>query len=152
MKDELEESRSSSSGHGGSGSPNPARRSMESSNSAHGARSPLHPRAGAAGSGARKPPGEATPTRKSHSRFVDPPERVAAPLPKFGQWDVNNPSSADEFSAIFEDAVVEKRGDSRGGGIAYGYSDRDRSSSSFDRKKPKSITERLCCCFTPRIG
>ncbi|KAJ8615634.1 hypothetical protein MRB53_035006 [Persea americana] len=38
------------------------------------------------------------------------------PLPKFGEWDVNNPASAEGFTVIFSKARDEKRtnGNSRG--------------------------------------
>ncbi|KAK6920585.1 RIN4, pathogenic type III effector avirulence factor Avr cleavage site, partial [Dillenia turbinata] len=32
------------------------------------------------------------------------------PLPKFGEWDVNNPASADGFTVIFNKARDEKKG------------------------------------------
>lgn len=32
------------------------------------------------------------------------------PLPKFGEWDVNNPASADGFTVIFAKARDEKKG------------------------------------------
>ncbi|XP_052197620.1 protein NOI4 [Diospyros lotus] len=31
------------------------------------------------------------------------------PLPKFGEWDVNNPASADGFTVIFSKARDEKK-------------------------------------------
>lgn len=34
----------------------------------------------------------------------------ARPLPKFGEWDVNNPASADGFTVIFAKARDEKKG------------------------------------------
>lgn len=33
----------------------------------------------------------------------------AKPLPKFGEWDVNDPSSAEDFSIIFNKARTEKK-------------------------------------------
>ncbi|KAE9588910.1 hypothetical protein Lal_00012686 [Lupinus albus] len=32
------------------------------------------------------------------------------PLPKFGEWDVNNPASAEGFTVIFSKARDEKKG------------------------------------------
>ncbi|KAH7865577.1 hypothetical protein Vadar_008530 [Vaccinium darrowii] len=40
------------------------------------------------------------------------------PLPKFGEWDVNNPSSADGFTVIFNKARDEKRTAGTAGSIA----------------------------------
>ncbi|CAH8300396.1 unnamed protein product [Eruca vesicaria subsp. sativa] len=38
------------------------------------------------------------------------------PLPKFGEWDVNDPSSAEGFTVIFNKARNEKKGG--GGGVS----------------------------------
>ncbi|KAF5787363.1 putative RPM1-interacting protein 4/NOI4 [Helianthus annuus] len=40
---------------------------------------------------------------------------VGQPLPKFGEWDVNDPASADGFTVIFNKARNEKK---TGGGTA----------------------------------
>lgn len=40
---------------------------------------------------------------------------MGRPLPKFGEWDVNNPASADGFTVIFEKVRDEKK---TGGGTA----------------------------------
>ncbi|OMO81494.1 Pathogenic type III effector avirulence factor Avr cleavage site [Corchorus olitorius] len=34
---------------------------------------------------------------------------MSSPLPKFGEWDVNDPASAEGFTAIFNIARDEKR-------------------------------------------
>ncbi|RVW68972.1 hypothetical protein CK203_058556 [Vitis vinifera] len=49
--------------------------------------------------------------------FVDDKGR---PLPKFGEWDVNNPASAEGFTVIFSKARDEKKtnGAAAGGGGA----------------------------------
>ncbi|KAG8634938.1 hypothetical protein MANES_17G108550v8 [Manihot esculenta] len=40
---------------------------------------------------------------------------MAAPLPKFGDWDVNNPASAEGFTVIFSKARDEKKSNAAGG-------------------------------------
>nr|AWA44769.1 Nitrate-induced NOI protein [Saccharum officinarum] len=37
-------------------------------------------------------------------------EESGRPLPKFGEWDVNDPASADGFTVIFNKARDEKKG------------------------------------------
>ncbi|VVB17860.1 unnamed protein product [Arabis nemorensis] len=36
-------------------------------------------------------------------------EKKGKPLPKFGEWDVNNPASAEGFTVIFSKASDEKK-------------------------------------------
>ncbi|XP_062105567.1 protein NOI4 isoform X2 [Humulus lupulus] len=36
------------------------------------------------------------------------------PLPKFGEWDVNNPASAEGFTVIFSKARDEKKSNNNG--------------------------------------
>uniref|UniRef100_A0A7N0VF58 RIN4 pathogenic type III effector avirulence factor Avr cleavage site domain-containing protein n=1 Tax=Kalanchoe fedtschenkoi TaxID=63787 RepID=A0A7N0VF58_KALFE len=38
------------------------------------------------------------------------------PLPKFGEWDVNNPASAEGFTVIFNKARNDKKTGTSGGG------------------------------------
>lgn len=38
------------------------------------------------------------------------------PLPKFGEWDVNNPASAEGFTVIFTKARDEKKSNGAGAG------------------------------------
>ncbi|OAY71508.1 RPM1-interacting protein 4 [Ananas comosus] len=40
------------------------------------------------------------------------------PLPKFGEWDVNNPASAEGFTVIFQKARDEKKTSSNQGGAS----------------------------------
>ncbi|KAK7311092.1 hypothetical protein RJT34_08992 [Clitoria ternatea] len=40
------------------------------------------------------------------------------PLPKFGEWDVNNPASAEGFTVIFSKARDEKKGTTGAAGNA----------------------------------
>ncbi|KAK4392922.1 protein NOI4 [Sesamum angolense] len=48
------------------------------------------------------------------------------PLPKFGEWDVNNPASADGFTVIFAKARDEKKANGTAAAAA--------SQPSFDKK------------------
>lgn len=42
----------------------------------------------------------------------------ARPLPKFGEWDVNDPASADGFTVIFNKASDEKKTGGAAGNVA----------------------------------
>ncbi|GAB2275005.1 hypothetical protein Dimus_009773 [Dionaea muscipula] len=44
-----------------------------------------------------------------HGRIASIILDQAKPLPKFGEWDVNDPSSAEDFSIIFNKARTEKK-------------------------------------------
>ncbi|KAH6781760.1 RPM1-interacting protein 4 family protein [Perilla frutescens var. hirtella] len=59
------------------------------------------------------------------------------PLPKFGEWDVNNPASADGFTVIFAKARDEKKGKTVVGSPAPPNKEpsRSRSSQSYDPNK-----------------
>ncbi|KAL8097693.1 hypothetical protein AgCh_030707 [Apium graveolens] len=59
------------------------------------------------------------------------------PLPKFGEWDVNNPASADGFTVIFAKAK-----DDKGGGAANGGKQANNSKPQNDQPKKKWF-----CCF-----
>ncbi|KAL0917327.1 hypothetical protein M5K25_012382 [Dendrobium thyrsiflorum] len=39
------------------------------------------------------------------------------PLPKFGEWDVNNPASAEGFTVIFNKARDERKGNANPGAV-----------------------------------
>eukprot|EP00250_Pteridium_aquilinum_P007116 c16904_g1_i1 orf=285-929(-) len=76
--------------------------------------SPIHPQV--YGGRLGKKPGSASPAVDKKSDAVAPgtpsrnrPERYAAPLPKFGDWDVNNPSAGEGFTVIFDKARDEKK-------------------------------------------
>lgn len=43
-------------------------------------------------------------------------QQQGRPLPKFGEWDVNNPASADGFTVIFAKAKDDKGGAAANGG------------------------------------
>nr|AFK45254.1 unknown [Lotus japonicus] len=72
------------------------------------------------------------------NRGDETPEKGAA-VPKFGEWDVSNPASADGFTHIFNKVREERQG---GAGNALGTPERPhviRSQPSNDKVQ--------CCCF-----
>jgi len=144
-------SESANQRHGGRG-PNsvenprrPARHSGGSENSME--RSPLHPHARIPGrvGGAPSPSWEGgrgtfesshgTPVR---SRLrPESPDKSAA-VPKFGEWDESNPSSADGYTHIFNKVREEKQG---GGGKVPGLTNEPNSRNHIPDDSSTS------CCF-----
>ncbi|KAG6392853.1 hypothetical protein SASPL_147081 [Salvia splendens] len=61
-------------------------------------------------------------------------------LPKFGEWDVNNPASADGFTVIFAKARDEKAKGSAGGPEQPG-----RTESTAQHDAPRKMG--WLCCF-----
>ncbi|KAG8072214.1 hypothetical protein GUJ93_ZPchr0006g40936 [Zizania palustris] len=76
---------------------------------------------------------------------------AARPLPKFGEWDVNNPASADGFTVIFSKASDEKKGP------ANGHTSTRPSDSNNSRTTDKinsysrtnSSSKKWFCCVSP---
>ncbi|XP_051141075.1 protein NOI4-like [Andrographis paniculata] len=66
------------------------------------------------------------------------------PLPKFGEWDVNNPASADGFSVIFAKARDEKKGKTSSAPAAPS-STYDESQSRQSYEYPRRKKKWLCC-------
>ncbi|XP_021887103.1 RPM1-interacting protein 4 [Carica papaya] len=64
------------------------------------------------------------------------------PLPKFGEWDVNDPASAEGFTVIFNKARNEKKG---GGKPESPAKDEDRYKNGAVLGKPQS--KRWFCCI-----
>ncbi|KAJ4959696.1 hypothetical protein NE237_019606 [Protea cynaroides] len=67
------------------------------------------------------------------------------PLPKFGEWDVNNPASAEGFTVIFNKARDEKKTSDATGGPLPGRND---DADAFKRNESYDFpTKRkwLCC-------
>ncbi|KAF5194712.1 Rpm1-interacting protein [Thalictrum thalictroides] len=65
-----------------------------------------------------------------------------APLPKFGEWDVNDPASADGFTVIFNKARNEKKT-----GVKSDSPEKEESSSfkpGMDSSKPQA--KKWFCC------
>lgn len=122
-------------------------------------RSPLHPhhrqRLGGKGSGGGSSPlwekkgfegghgvGSITPGRsrlRSVNRGTESPDKSPA-VPKFGDWDESNPSSADGYTHIFNKVREEKQ---------YGDSMPKATDSvhSNSQKQHDNRTSKGCCCF-----
>ncbi|KAL4193464.1 hypothetical protein AMTRI_Chr06g177030 [Amborella trichopoda] len=72
------------------------------------------------------------------------------PLPKFGEWDVNNPASAEGFTVIFNKARDEKK---TGGNSGTSESPRKSETSfkqeaSYPSKSGLALMHRgMCCVF-----
>ncbi|KAJ6314758.1 hypothetical protein OIU78_018275 [Salix suchowensis] len=67
------------------------------------------------------------------------------PLPKFGEWDVNNPASAEGFTVIFSKARDEKKsGTASGAGAA---SQRKTNSSQANSQYPPPVSEEMVLLF-----
>jgi hypothetical protein len=65
-------------------------------------------------------------------------ENNGRPLPKFGEWDVNDPASAEGFTVIFNKARDEKK--TGGGGSGRVNAQRLRSNSRKDDDKSSKVT------------
>ncbi|XP_057982363.1 protein NOI4 [Malania oleifera] len=66
------------------------------------------------------------------------------PLPKFGEWDVNDPASADGFTVIFNKARDEKKA----GGKPDSPTKGDNIKQGVDPGKPPA-KKWFCCMQTP---
>ncbi|CAK9161738.1 unnamed protein product [Ilex paraguariensis] len=67
------------------------------------------------------------------------------PLPKFGEWDVNNPSSADGFTVIFAKARDDKKSNGTvAGGAAAPRMDNPPGQDQNHQGPP---TKKWFCCF-----
>lgn len=74
-------------------------------------------------------------------------------LPKFGDWDVNDPASGVGFTEIFEKAADEKK-TGRAGGIQPKHAESllptNFGGSSQSSSQDSSCLNWCCCCFYPR--
>ncbi|CAL5214343.1 unnamed protein product [Lathyrus oleraceus] len=70
-------------------------------------------------------------------------EQQGKPLPKFGDWDVNDPASAEGFTVIFNKARDEKK---TGGGGSTRINSQRRSNS---RKEDDKSAKKKWFCFKP---
>ncbi|CAM8949735.1 unnamed protein product [Rhodiola kirilowii] len=69
------------------------------------------------------------------------------PLPKFGEWDVNDPASAEGFTVIFNKARDEKKT----GGKPESPSKSDQNVKfGVDHRKPP--TKKWLCCMQPQAA
>ncbi|CAL1389035.1 unnamed protein product [Linum trigynum] len=73
-----------------------------------------------------------------------------APLPKFGEWDVNNPASAEGFTVIFNKARNEKK--TKAGPVKINSQNANNNESpTFNKNQPYQPPESsrknkwLCC-------
>ncbi|KAL3526351.1 hypothetical protein ACH5RR_011007 [Cinchona calisaya] len=64
------------------------------------------------------------------------------PLPKFGEWDVNNPASADGFTVIFAKARDEKKatGTAAGGATGQNFDNASRPHETTYHQRPPTTT------------
>ncbi|XP_062153666.1 protein NOI4-like isoform X2 [Alnus glutinosa] len=68
------------------------------------------------------------------------------PLPKFGEWDVNNPASAEGFTVIFSKARDEKK--SNGTSAASGaITQRNDNPSKPEEIYQNPAMKKWFCCF-----
>uniref|UniRef100_A0A7N1A3T7 RIN4 pathogenic type III effector avirulence factor Avr cleavage site domain-containing protein n=1 Tax=Kalanchoe fedtschenkoi TaxID=63787 RepID=A0A7N1A3T7_KALFE len=67
------------------------------------------------------------------------------PLPKFGEWDVNNPASAEGFTVIFSKARDEKNNGASGVGAS--QSQRNNNTKPADSYNYPPTKEKWFCCF-----
>ncbi|VVB16153.1 unnamed protein product [Arabis nemorensis] len=70
------------------------------------------------------------------------------PLPKFGEWDVNDPASAEGFTVIFNKARDEKKTGGKPG--SPGKSTEGNVKSGGDPSKPQP-KKWLCCMQSPAV-
>ncbi|KAI4343128.1 hypothetical protein MLD38_027666 [Melastoma candidum] len=73
------------------------------------------------------------------------------PLPKFGEWDVNNPASADGFTVIFSKARDEKKTSGDGTGAAVNAAAARRNNSAYQKKNDQKMkpqpSKKIWSCF-----
>ncbi|XP_021669049.1 protein NOI4-like [Hevea brasiliensis] len=67
------------------------------------------------------------------------------PLPKFGEWDVNNPASAEGFTVIFSKARDEKKSNATGGAGA--ASQRNNNLHKPEENYQDPTAKKWFCCF-----
>lgn len=67
------------------------------------------------------------------------------PLPKFGEWDVNNPASAEGFTVIFSKARDEKKSGAAAGAGAGAASQRKTNSSQANSQYPPPVCNLVIC-------
>ncbi|KAE9604804.1 hypothetical protein Lal_00010882 [Lupinus albus] len=74
-------------------------------------------------------------------------EEGGKPLPKFGEWDVNDPASAEGFTVIFNKARDEKKIASKSG--RFPSQRRYDSRSTKAQHKLKQSLKKKWFCFVP---
>ncbi|XP_039794410.1 protein NOI4-like [Panicum virgatum] len=68
-----------------------------------------------------------------------------SPLPKFGEWDVNDPASAEGFTVIFNKARDEKKT----GGNSQGQDEQVKSEQQSSGQGFNAPKKKWLCCFQP---
>lgn len=87
----------------------------------------------------------------SNAMFILQQEK-GRPLPKFGEWDVNDPASAEGFTVIFNKARDEKKtgGTTRIPGVPAESPAKDDDAYKNHGSYPqKSSTRKWLCCMQP---
>ncbi|XP_012071395.1 protein NOI4 isoform X2 [Jatropha curcas] len=69
------------------------------------------------------------------------------PLPKFGEWDVNNPASAEGFTVIFSKARDEKKSNAAGGAGAASQRNNNLHKPDQDAAYQDETAKKWFCCF-----
>ncbi|KAK4778625.1 hypothetical protein SAY86_006153 [Trapa natans] len=82
--------------------------------------------------------------------IMAPTQDRGRPLPKFGDWDVNNPASAEGFTLIFNKARDEKKTSGNATGNA-SYPQRSESMPNKDKIESKSSKKNWFCCGFVRV-
>ncbi|XP_057419781.1 protein NOI4-like [Lotus japonicus] len=67
------------------------------------------------------------------------------PLPKFGEWDVNNPASAEGFTVIFNKARDEKKTSSSATNMATPRKSDSESKNANYAQFPPTKRKWFCC-------
>lgn len=67
-------------------------------------------------------------------------------LPKFGEWDVNDPATADGFSFVFIKASEEKRGGSAAA-AAGNVASQSKYRTETNHHKQYSVKKKWFCCL-----
>ncbi|KAL8151024.1 hypothetical protein V2J09_020832 [Rumex salicifolius] len=76
-----------------------------------------------------------------------PQEANARSLPKFGEWDVNNPASGEGFTVLFNKARDEKRTNSSAAANKTPPSQPKNSNNHHDPNKQNKQKKLLCCFY-----
>ncbi|KAK8949481.1 hypothetical protein KSP39_PZI005416 [Platanthera zijinensis] len=82
-------------------------------------------------------------TRMKHNDRSDYSGDKSSTVPKFGDWDVMDPASADSYSYIFNQVREEKHS----GSAKPSSFSRDSKSDGQKRKTNSESTDVCCCCF-----
>ncbi|KAF7839849.1 RPM1-interacting protein 4-like [Senna tora] len=70
---------------------------------------------------------------------VPPQDEQGRPLPKFGEWDVNDPASAEGFTVIFNKARDEKKTGNTSGRVSSQRRSASRRDADDKEKEPSKV-------------